>query len=174
MNEHESALVEAVKRNSGETLTVHNLASTLRRIRVNLNSSSNARRANLTNAEDLPMEGTSFSESLEVPVRDGAETIKQVYQTLKKRQRPPPKGGYPFSKNDHVTTKMGKAPPSPCKVCGSANHWDRECPDWDIYLERQRHGVMLVSADPLGEETDLLYHSVYMVLMDGRMEEKSF
>ena len=33
--------------------------------------------------------------------------MKEVLQVLKKRQRPPPKGGYPYSKNDHVTTKMG-------------------------------------------------------------------
>jgi hypothetical protein len=175
VNEHEAALVEAVKRSSGEMITVHNLASTLRRIGVNPTASSSSRRANLTIAEDLPLESEENEEGRSgTHLSDGWETIKQVYQTLKKRQRPPPKGGYPFSKNDHVTTKMGKAPPSPCKVCGSANHWDRECPDWEVYLERQRRGVMRVETDPVGEETDLIYHSVYMVLMDGRMEEKSF
>jgi hypothetical protein len=45
---------------------------------------------------------------------------------------------------------------------------------WEVYLERQRRGVMNVEVNPLRDETDLLYHSAYMVLMDGRMEEKSF
>jgi hypothetical protein len=105
---------------------------------------------------------------------DGDATIKQVYQVLKKRQRPPPKGGYPFTCNDHVTTKMGKAPPSPCKVCGSPNHWDRECPDWNVYIERQKRGVLVVAASPAGDEAELLYHSAYCVLLDGRMTESSF
>jgi len=38
-----------------------------------------------------------------------SEVLKEVYQTLAVRQRPPPKGGYPYPKNDHVTTKMVKA-----------------------------------------------------------------
>jgi hypothetical protein len=63
-------------------------------------------------------------------------TVKNVYQTLARRQCPPPKGGYAFKKNDHVSTKMGREPPSPCKVCGSSKHWDKECPDWNVYLER--------------------------------------
>jgi hypothetical protein len=175
VNEHEAALVEAVRRNSGETVTVHNLASSLKKIGVQLSSSSTSRRANFTSLENAPSKEDIESESpLEASGSDGMETIKQVYQTLKKRQRPPPKGGYPFSKNDHVTTKMGKAPPSPCKVCGSANHWDRECPDWEVYLERQRRGVLLVELDPISNESELLYHSAYMVLMDDRMTESSF
>jgi hypothetical protein len=69
---------------------------------------------------------------------------------------------------------MGKAPPSPCKVCGSANHWDRECPDWDVYIEWQKRGALMVTMDAIGEESELLYHSAYMVLMDDRINEKSF
>jgi hypothetical protein len=101
-------------------------------------------------------------------------TIKNVYQTLARRQRPPPKGGYPFKKNDHVTTKMGRDPPSPCKVCGSSKHWDKECPDWNVYLEKQRRGVLLVSSSSASDETELLYHSAYLVLMDGRLSAESF
>jgi hypothetical protein len=107
-------------------------------------------------------------------MEDGAETMKQVYQALKKRQRPPPKGGYPFAKNDHVTTKMGRAPPSPCKVCGSANHWDRECPDWNIYLEKQNRGVLTVVSSPIAEESEMMYHSAYCVLLEGCISEPSF
>jgi len=35
------------------------------------------------------------------------EVLKEAFQVLKKRQRPLPKGGYPSSKNNHITTKMG-------------------------------------------------------------------
>lgn len=105
---------------------------------------------------------------------DESPTIKSVYQTLARRQRPPPKGGYPFKKNDHVTTKMGRDPPSPCKVCGSAKHWDKECPDWNVYLEKQRRGALLVNSSSAGDEAELLYHSTYLVLMDDRKSADFF
>jgi hypothetical protein len=174
VNEHEAALVKAVKRDAGEVVTMHNLASTLRRMGVNPNQPSVVRRANLAAVNEESTEDLPAEEPLEPRSGDGTETLRQVYQTFKKRQRPPPKGGYPFPKNDHVTTRMGKAPPSPCKVCGSANHWDRECPDWDVYIERQKRGALMVTMDAIGEESELLYHSTYMVLMDDRINEKSF
>ena len=100
--------------------------------------------------------------------------IREAFQALKKRQRPPPKGGYPYSKNDHVTTKLGRLPPSPCKVCGSDNHWDKECPDWDIYQAKQQKSAYQIE---LAEEEDLenYYSSVYSVLIAERLarEHKS-
>jgi hypothetical protein len=142
-----------------------------------MNNSSSHRRANFAQAggeiaSDSVEQGDL--EPSEVLLGDGDETLRQVYQTFKRRQQPPPKGGYPFPKNDHAIMKMSKPPPSPCKVCGSAKHWDRECPDWDAYLEKQRRNAMVVIKDPAEEEADLLYHSVYMVLMDRRLSEKSF
>ncbi|KZV65280.1 hypothetical protein PENSPDRAFT_737843 [Peniophora sp. CONT] len=44
-----------------------------------------------------------------------------------RRQRRPPVGGYPFPKDDHVKTQRSSFPPSPCRWCGSAMHWDAEC-----------------------------------------------
>jgi hypothetical protein len=179
VNEHEDSLVTAYKRearDASDVITTHNLTSTLRRMGI-LNPPFNRRRANLVQTEEDSSNeavGPEEPESLEGFVGDGNETLRQVYQTFKRKQRPPPKGGYPFPKNDQAVTKMGKPPPSPCKVCGSAKHWDRECPDWDAYLEKQRRNVMAVSKDPVEEETDLLYHSAYMVLMDRRLSEKSF
>jgi hypothetical protein len=176
VNEHDEELVEAVRKRSPEAITAGNLISTLRRLGY---QQTPVRRANLTEAEaepeDAETEGalavTSFSD---LDAEDGASTMKQVYQVLKKQQRPPPKGGYPFSRNDHVTTKMGKAPPSPCKVCGSPNHWDRECPDWNVYIERQKRGVLTVATSPESDEAELLYHSAYCVLLNGRMSEPAF
>jgi hypothetical protein len=184
VNEHEEELVEVVSRNPPDALTLHNLPATLRRLGFSMNSgpSSNHpfRRVNFAETDtDGKEEAPEHEETLTIDgsasgASDGEVTVKQVYSTLKKRQRPPPKGGYPFSKNDHVTTKMGRAPPSPCKVCGSANHWDRECPDWNVYMEKQRRGVLAVSTDAVGDEAELLYHSAYLVLLDGRISEESF
>jgi hypothetical protein len=127
INEHDESLIDAVKSHHPDTLTVGNLASTLKCLGYGPNAAANPRtfhQVNIAEAGDQESD-----EIMDVPgadslqtlgSEDGAETIKQVYQTLKKRQRPPPKGGYPFSKNDHVTTKMGRVPPSPCKVCVGA------------------------------------------------------
>ena len=76
-------------------------------------------------------------EDLQAPTNQSEEVhddmLQEVYQVMQRRQRAPPPGGYMFSHNDHVTTKMGKLPPSPCRCCGSENHWDKECPDYDIH-----------------------------------------
>ena len=71
-----------------------------------------------------------------------------------------------FSRNDHITTKMGKLPPSPCQACGSRNHWDKECLDWEIYRARtaldhkSRH-----STEKAEDEGDTLYQSAYGILL---------
>lgn len=74
--------------------------------------------------------------------------------------------GYMFTRNDHVTTKMGKLPPSPCKVCGSDNHWDKECPDWEIYKARtastKKSGY---SAETGTEEGDKMYQTAFSILL---------
>ena len=100
------------------------------------------------------------------------EVLKEAFQVLKKRQRPPPKGGYPYSKNDHVTTKMGRLPPSPCKVCGSNNHWDKECPDWSFYEAKQQKSAYRIETN---EEEDLeeYYSSVYSVLVAERLTSEN-
>ncbi|KAJ7165295.1 hypothetical protein C8R46DRAFT_1220425 [Mycena filopes] len=178
VNEHEQALVEVFKRSTPntETVTMNNLSSVLRRLGFSQNNSQSGpsnrqyRRANLAEADE-PGEENQPERVEDAPDEgQGDETIRQVYQILKKRQRAPPKGGYPFPKNDHVTTKMGKAPPSPCKVCGSPNHWDKECPDWNVYLEKQRRGALLVMSAQ-DEETEMIYHNAYVVLLDNRLRE---
>ncbi|KAJ6465892.1 hypothetical protein C8R47DRAFT_1224212 [Mycena vitilis] len=187
VNEHEDELVEASTRNGPEALTTKNLAATLRRLGFSSNgASSNSkrpfRRANLTEVDVPETVQEEVGEVEAQPAEDAKMdsgpledvTVRQAFQILKRKQRPPPKGGYKFAKNDHVTTKMGKAPPSPCKVCGSANHWDRECPDWDTYLERQRRGALLVSRDEASDEAELIYHSAYSVLREHRITDSSF
>ena len=98
-----------------------------------------------------------------------SEILKEVFQTLKVRQRPPPKGGYPYPKNDHVVTKMGRMPPSPCKNCGSDNHWDKECPDHTTAeIKRERSG-MSVKTDCETSEEEMLYQSTFSVLVSERI-----
>lgn len=66
-------------------------------------------------------------------IRASKPVITQAYNTEARRQRPPPPGGYCFSKANHVVSSTGP-PPSPCKHCGSTKHWDREClhkPKWN-------------------------------------------
>ncbi|KAJ3524492.1 hypothetical protein NM688_g8548 [Phlebia brevispora] len=62
------------------------------------------------------------------PLNVDSMVIRELYATTKKRQRPPPKGGYPFPRND--LQSVVRPPPSPCKCCGSPLHWDRECPHY--------------------------------------------
>jgi hypothetical protein len=186
INEHEEELVDVVVRRQTDVLTAGSLSSALKRLGFSQSAppgSSYARRerhANVTEVEADPWEEAEAGnerDSVEDPSAELSEespTIKNVYQTLARRQRPPPKGGYPFKKNDHVTTKMGRDPPSPCKVCGSAKHWDKECPDWSVYLEKQRCGVLLTSSSSAGDEAELLYHSAYVVLMDDCISAESF
>ncbi|KAJ7693477.1 hypothetical protein B0H16DRAFT_1751494 [Mycena metata] len=179
VNEHEEALVEVFNRGTGNTLTLQNLPSTLRRLGFTQTPSATTqpgRQANLatTANEDTNELDEIPVETSEPPLPETDVTIWQVYQTLKRKQRPPPPGGYPFSRNDHVTTKMGKAPLSPCKVCGSPNHWDKECPDWNVYIEHQKRGTLLVATNSAAEESEMLYHSAYSVLLESRLPQGSF
>ncbi|KAJ7263773.1 hypothetical protein C8J57DRAFT_1626053 [Mycena rebaudengoi] len=180
VNDHVESLVDVSRESSGY-ISTSSLASGLRKLGVNLEAlkQNGPRRANLATTEEDPRSNAEMdlSAALEEPLPanetlasgdEGMETLRQVYQTLAKRQRAPPKRGYPYAKNDHVTTKMGKKPPSPCKVCGSNNHWDRECPDWSVYIERSKRGVFLVVENPAQEELDMFYHSAYCVLLENQ------
>ncbi|EJD51367.1 hypothetical protein AURDEDRAFT_47993, partial [Auricularia subglabra TFB-10046 SS5] len=53
-------------------------------------------------------------------------------------------------------------PPSPCKVCGSPNHWDKECGHFGEYLERRKRGALIAYDRSPDEET--LYEAVYTAI----------
>lgn len=98
------------------------------------------------------------------------DMLREVYQVMQKRQRAPPPGGYMFSRNDHVTTKMGKLPPSPCQACGSSNHWDKECPDWEIYRAKTSLGHKSGhSTEIVEDDGDKLYQSAFSILLSQRL-----
>ena len=177
--EHQQSLLEASKSGVTNVITTDNLALHLRRLGYSLDrakfqqSLPQDRRAHLTSADPIvdvqPKE--IFVSSAMPEVSDSAlvddEILKEVYQVMKKKQRAPPPGGYMFSKNDHVTTKMGRLPPSPCKCCGSSNHWDKECPDWAVYLEKTSKSSYQNEKESMQEEE--LYQSAYGVLLSQKV-----
>ncbi|KIK05316.1 hypothetical protein K443DRAFT_91526, partial [Laccaria amethystina LaAM-08-1] len=179
--EHETALLEISRSHSQATnvITSENLVPTLRKMGYALDRSKfhnfpQNRRVNLAaNEEETssavtdPKETYSAQSAIHESLAKDAEILTEVFQVLKKRQRPPPPGGYMFSKNDHVTTKMGRLPPSPCKCCGSNNHWDKECPDWAVYLEKTAKSGYSNETE-LGED-DEYYQSAYSILLSQRV-----
>ncbi|EJD40131.1 hypothetical protein AURDEDRAFT_70446, partial [Auricularia subglabra TFB-10046 SS5] len=73
------------------------------------------------------------------------------------KQRPRP-ASYAFKESDVVSKVL---PPSPCKVCGSDKHWDRECGHWQSYLLRRQQNAMysLIRS----EDEERMYNAVYKV-----------
>lgn len=179
--DHEYALIHAAKYEASNILTSENLLSTLKRLGINMDRNRPYdRSAKLVSSNESKEEGDIIHEAFlgqlsrdecEQEISSNPEVIREAYQVLKKRQRPPPKGGYPYNKNDHVTTKLGRLLPSPCKVCGSDNHWDKECPDWDVYQAKQQKSAYRIE---LSEEEDLesYYSSVYSVLIAERLAKE--
>ncbi len=69
------------------------------------------------------------------------ETLKSAFQVLKKQQKPAPKQYFfPISNKE---TKLDTLLPLSCKVCSSPQHWDKECPYWDQYLEKLKKKNLL-------------------------------
>ena len=174
--EHEASLLDISRnREATNVITSENLVSTLCKMgytldRAKFNNFPQNRRVNLMfneEEESLPVEDPRESFVTQTIAQEthpkDDEILAEVFQVLKKRQRPPPPGGSMFSKNDHVTTKMGRLPPSPCKCCGSSNHWDKECPDWAVYLERSSKSSYGNEVER--EREDEYYQSAYSILL---------
>lgn len=182
--EHEDSLLNISRTKPSATITTENLVSTLRRMGYVLQKPSFQhnfpvdRRANLAIGEGdnlsdpqdpISESKESYISAAETPSSERMEDhiLAEVYQVMKRRQRAPPPGSYMFSKNDHVTTKMGRLPPSPCKCCGSGNHWDKECPDWQVYLERTTKSGFVNEQG--SDRSDEAYQSTYGILLSQRL-----
>ncbi|KDQ61638.1 hypothetical protein JAAARDRAFT_190373 [Jaapia argillacea MUCL 33604] len=87
-------------------------------------------------AEILDIEATNWEEDITDPV------LAEGYSTLRQRTQPPPRGGYHFPKADHVKSPT-HPPPSPCKCCSSALHWDKECPYYMQFEALRKKSVNL-------------------------------
>ncbi|KAJ6472385.1 hypothetical protein C8R47DRAFT_1077029 [Mycena vitilis] len=117
---------------------------------------------------------TTREEEDGTPTSNDEEVLKQVYQVLKERQaaKPGPRL-YPFPKNDHVVTKMGKMPPSPCRLCGSDKHWNRECPNYVLYdTGSKRQGKM--SEHRRVSEEEEMYDNAFTVFATSSIDFSRF
>lgn len=175
VTEHEEALLEAYRvSRGGQASSIDQIASQLKQMGfMQENQRPYPRRANIAEyvAEESPpcMEPMSTATPFQ-DLNSNQHILREAYQVLRQRQRAPPKGGYPFPKNDHVTTKMGKMPPSPCKVCGSANHWDKECPDWNVYFEKAKRSANVAEVWS-EDESEKAYASAYSILLSEKLTE---
>jgi len=162
---------------ASEGITTDNLIPTLKRLgweqlnyqgsRPNQSQLSQDRRVLLTIAEDDG--NTTKQEDSLALTNQTKEThddmLQEVYQVMQCQQQAPPPGGYMFSHNDHVTTQMGRLPPYPCQCCRSENHWDKECPDYDIHRVWTSGKKDAHSTEKEIDEDDKLYQSAYGILL---------
>ncbi|KAI0038711.1 hypothetical protein FA95DRAFT_1505166 [Auriscalpium vulgare] len=80
-------------------------------------------------------------------------------RTDRRGSRDPPPAGYLFPKADYKVSR--EAPPSPCKVCGSAKHWDKECPHWGAWSTRRDVNAITAEHD-VDPQQDIEYHEVFV------------
>ncbi|KZP21005.1 hypothetical protein FIBSPDRAFT_741276, partial [Athelia psychrophila] len=57
----------------------------------------------------------------------------------------------------------GRLPAWPCRACGSANHWDRECPMWDRFQLKIKSVKWVEKEDPANDGH--LYTQVYQAYL---------
>jgi len=122
--EHQESLINISRTKPSSTITTENLVATLCRMGYILQKPSFHhnfpvdRRANFTIGEndnpsdllDLQPEAKEpyiSADEASSPLGTKDQILAEVYQVMKRCQRAPPPGGYMFSKNNHVTTKMG-------------------------------------------------------------------
>ena len=68
---------------------------------------------------------------------------------------------------------MGRLLPSPCKVCGSPNHWDKEYPNWSIYWEtRNQSAHFTVGQSDEDGDLEERYGAAYAVLLNNRVSDQ--
>ncbi|KAJ7077659.1 hypothetical protein B0H15DRAFT_924931 [Mycena belliarum] len=164
--EHSLALIQAHKMESSKLLTTENLGAALKAIGVNTERPRfGTRQANLTSVDGAsnehdsawPLGGDVAEMGGGVSESPDDEVLRQVYQTLKDRSKGAAPRTYPFPKNDHVVTKLGKMPPGPCRLCGSEKHWNRECPNY-------RAANRSESRPPSDDE--VMYDNAFSVLLN--------
>jgi len=98
--EHKAALVQAAQQELSNVLMVENVVPVLRCMGYYLDQQKGTINC-CTHIATTPQ-----GDSVSIPAKQAY--MSQLYQTLAVCQRPPPKGGYPCPKNDHVTMKMGR------------------------------------------------------------------
>ncbi|KAI5822456.1 hypothetical protein K523DRAFT_256915, partial [Schizophyllum commune Tattone D] len=113
-------------------------------------------------AEAQPLEEEEGSANEEGSEDEDAleEVIAAAYQVVQQRASSKPVS-YPFKARNDVKTTAKKLPPSPCRACGSPNHWNRECPHKEEYLKRRKkEGYRVEDA-----EAERAYNAAYAMLV---------
>jgi hypothetical protein len=85
------------------------------------------------------------------------EALKEIFVNLRKSAPQGPKT-YQYAKRNNIKTALGRKPPYPCRQCGSANHWNKECPFYDLYKKQASRAGNLVEQDPM--YVDAYAHSI--------------
>lgn len=176
MRELEMALVDAWAKSRGNVLTTDNLVSALQKAGVSLSTNrtrppfSSFRRCNPTvsatahhvegGIEEYE-EGEAEEASAEDLPADEA-IIHQAFASMKRDPPPSRRGPFPFSRRDEVNTSMPRLPAWPCKACGSKNHWDKECPHWDVFQAKVKQAKLVEKEDDPGDSH--IYSQVYQAL----------
>lgn len=119
-------------------------------------------------SEDVAYVERDGADSASTNFKDESPLVVECFAIAKKRQRPPPKDGYPFKKRDKVVSPL-RPPPSPCKCCGSDKHWDKECPWynlWEKKFGKSRVRVARIAGTAAEEETyDSMYNNAFEELI---------
>ncbi|KAL1684873.1 hypothetical protein GGG16DRAFT_26808, partial [Schizophyllum commune] len=75
-----------------------------------------------------------------------------------------------FPPANHVRSKGKKPPPGPCFACGSSNHWNKDCPHWDEYQERNAREGHQAEWD---RTSQLVYDTAYVLIVEQGFEGAS-
>ncbi|TRM55593.1 hypothetical protein BD626DRAFT_542194 [Schizophyllum amplum] len=105
-----------------------------------------------------PASADDLSDSTSSGVASDLFAVAYNVVAAKERAYQPP-ASYPFPKADAYKSK--KPPPTPCRACGSKNHWNRDCPHWDQYAAKWRQEGMTVEFEP---DTEQAYNAAYAAM----------
>ncbi|GJF00558.1 polyprotein [Phanerochaete sordida] len=150
ISDMEQQLLEAHRSPSTLAITKESLPAILKELGVDLRRRSDAPRfrphASAHAISNEPVADEDGAHDAATADEDAAlgfsltdPVVAEVFAAAAKRQRPPPKGGYPFAKRDDVKSTV-RPPPSPCRSCGSSHHWDKECPHYHTWLAKYGKG----------------------------------
>ncbi|KAJ7805278.1 hypothetical protein B0H13DRAFT_2387812 [Mycena leptocephala] len=157
--EHEQALINAAQNESvnSRALTSDNLGAALKALGYSSDKTRySARQVHMATQEETGPESLetggigdlSDSSAEEEGASNEDLVLKQVYATLKE-----------------LMTKLGKLPPSPCCLCGSEKHWNRECPNYILYNEGVKKNAKIASKNEPSED-DLMYHNLFSAFLN--------
>lgn len=94
--------------------------------------------------------------------------MAEAYAALQQRRTRVLPKTFMFPPANHVRSSR-KPPPSPCKVCSSPYHWDRECPHWHEYEAKERMKPQTVNVVEQGDpEVDNMYDACFTALINER------